>query len=92
MTLGKRIREIRLENDMSLRDFAKVVGVTDTTVMKWEKDEREISFKNAIKISKTFDVPLELMARNWEETRKAKALKDIEDHVNKKYGRRKNET
>ena len=92
MTLGKRIREIRLENDMSLRDFAKVVGVTDTTVMKWEKDEREISLKNAIKISKTFDVPLELMARSLEETKKEKTLKDIEDYVNKKYGRRKNET
>ena len=92
MTLGKRIREIRLENDMSLRDFAKAVGVADTTVMKWEKDPTEMSFGNAIRISKMFDVPLDLMARNWEETRKAKALKDIEDHVNKKYGRRKNET
>ena len=90
MTLGKRIREIRLENDMSLRDFAKVVGVTDTTVMKQEKDEREISLKNAIKISKTFDVPLDLMARSLEETKKEKALKDIEGYVNKKYGRSKN--
>lgn len=90
MTLGKRIREIRLENDMSLRDFAKVVGVTDTTVMKWEKDERKISFENATKISKTFDVPLDLMARSLEETKKEKALKDIEGYVNKKYGRSKN--
>nr|DAJ00152.1 MAG TPA: helix-turn-helix domain protein [Caudoviricetes sp.] len=90
MTLGKRIREIRLENDMSLRDFAKVVGVTDTTVMKWEKDERKISFENAIKISKTFDAPLDLMARSLEETKKEKALKDIEGYVNKKYGRSKN--
>lgn len=90
MTLGKRIRETRLENDMSLRDFAKAVGVADTTVMKWEKDTAEMSFGNAIRISKMFDVPLDLMARNWEETRKAKALKDIENHVNKKYGRGKN--
>ena len=58
--------------------------------MKWEKDEREISLKNAIKISKTFDVPLDLMARSLEETKKEKALKDIEGYVNKKYGRSKN--
>lgn len=90
MTLGKRIREIRLENDMSLRDFGKAVGVADTTVMKWEKDIAEPSFGNIVKISKMFDVPLDLMAKNWEETRKEKALKDIEDYAKKKYGRGKN--
>lgn len=37
-----------------------------------------------------FDVPLDLMAKNWEETRKEKALKDIEDYVKQKYGRGKN--
>ncbi len=34
MTIGKRIKEIRLQNDMSLKDFAEVIGVADTTVMK----------------------------------------------------------
>lgn len=90
MTLGKRIREIRLENDMSLRDFAKVVGTADTTVMRWEKDTAEPSFGNVVKISKMFSVPLDLLAKSWEETRKERALKDIEDYVNKKYGRGKN--
>ena len=41
MTLGKRIREVRLQNNMSLRDFAKAIEIADTTVMKWEKDERK---------------------------------------------------
>ena len=36
MTLGKRIREVRLQKDMSLRDFAKAIEKADTTVMKWE--------------------------------------------------------
>lgn len=62
MTIGKRIREVRLQNDMSLRDFAKVVGVADTTVMKWEKDERKMSFENAIKICNQFDVKLSCLA------------------------------
>ncbi len=34
MTIGERIREVRLQNDMSLRDFAELIGVADTTVMK----------------------------------------------------------
>lgn len=44
MTIGKRIKEIRLQNDMSLKDFAEVIGVADTTVMKWEKEISNISF------------------------------------------------
>lgn len=62
MTIGKRIREVRLQNDMSLRDFAELIGVADTTVMKWEKDERKMSFENAIKICDRLDVKLSWLA------------------------------
>lgn len=62
MTIGEKIREVRLQNDMSLRDFAKVIGTADTTVMEWEKDERKMSFENAIKICDRFDVKLSWLA------------------------------
>ena len=57
-TIGKRIKEVRLENDMSLRDFAEVIGVADTTVMKWEKGISNILFVYAIAIADRFDVKL----------------------------------
>lgn len=57
-TIGKRIKEVRLENDMSLRDFAEVIGVADTTVMKWEKGISNIPFVYAIEIADRFDVKL----------------------------------
>ena len=57
-TIGKRIKEVRLENDMSLRDFAEVIGVADTTVMKWEKGISNISFVCVIAITDRFDVKL----------------------------------
>lgn len=62
MTIGERIREVRLQNDMSLRDFAKVIGTADTTVMKWEKDSYKISFEKAIKICDRFDAKLSWLA------------------------------
>lgn len=62
MTIGKRIQEVRLQNDMSLRGFAKTIGTADTTVMKWEKDERKMSFESAIKICNRFDVELNWLA------------------------------
>lgn len=58
MTIGKRIREVRLQNDMSLRDFAELIGVADTTVMKWEKGISNIPFVHAIEIADRFDVKL----------------------------------
>lgn len=62
MTIGERIKEVRLQNNMSLRDFAKVIGTADTTVMYWEKNERKMSFENAIKICDRFDVKLSWLA------------------------------
>ena len=62
MTIGERIKEVRLQNNMSLRDFAKVIGTANTTVMYWEKNERKMSFENAIKICDRFDVKLSWLA------------------------------
>lgn len=62
MTIGKRIREVRLQNDMSLRDFAELIGVADTTVMKWEKGISNIPFVYAIEIADRFDVKLNWLA------------------------------
>jgi transcriptional regulator with XRE-family HTH domain len=62
MTIGERIREVRLQNDMSLRDFAELIGVADTTVMKWEKGISNIPFVYAIEIADRFDVKLNWLA------------------------------
>ena len=62
MTIGKRIREVRLQNNMSLRDFAELIGVADTTVMKWEKGISNILFVYAIEIADRFDVKLNWLA------------------------------
>lgn len=45
MTIGERIREIRLQNNMSLRDFAKVIGTANTTVMYWKKTREKYHLK-----------------------------------------------
>ena len=62
MTIGKRIREVRLQNDMSLRDFAELIEVTDTAVMEQEKGISNIPFVCAIEIADRFDVKLNWLA------------------------------
>lgn len=62
MTIGSRIRQLRLENDMSLTDFGKALGVADTTVMKWEKETCKIPFIYAIEICQKFSCTLDFLA------------------------------
>lgn len=54
MTVGERIKEVRLRNNLSLRDFGKIIGEADTTVMRWEHGTAKVSFDTIIAISKRF--------------------------------------
>lgn len=38
-TIGTRIKDLRFSNDMKVKDFANFMGVSTTTVHKWENDE-----------------------------------------------------
>lgn len=71
-TVGYRLRQLRLENDMSFRDMAEAIGVTDTTVMRWEKDKRTPSFRIAIEICQKFHCTPNWLA-GMEDTQHGKA-------------------
>ena len=68
-TIGYRLSQIRLENDMSLRDMAKAIGVTDTSIMRWEKDKMCPSFLKVIEICRMFNCSLDWLAGMKEEDR-----------------------
>ncbi len=64
MSIGKNIKTLREENDMTQKELAKIAGVTDKAVSMWEKDERvprmgplqKIADKFGIKISDILSV------------------------------------
>ena len=62
MTLGEKLKKARLEKDMSGKDLAKKIGVSDTSIFTWEKDEAEPLFFNAILLSQTLGVSLNYLA------------------------------
>ena len=43
MTIGKRIKKLRLENNMSAKDLAFIVGIAKETLSHWETDRHEPS-------------------------------------------------
>lgn len=53
-----RIRELRVENNMTISQLADALGVCCSTLNKWEKSVTKPSINNAIKIAKFFNVRL----------------------------------
>ena len=56
MTHLKRLRILR---GISQVELAKLLGVTRSTVSRWENNERELSAKHLIKLSELFGVSVD---------------------------------
>lgn len=62
MTFGERLTCLRKENGYPTRkDFAKFLGIPETTLRNYEKDEREPGHKFLINISKLFNVSIDYL-------------------------------
>jgi len=53
---GKKLKELRLEQNLSQRKLGEVFGVCNQTVSFWEKGDREPDLDTLIAIAKFFDV------------------------------------
>jgi transcriptional regulator with XRE-family HTH domain len=56
--VGKRIRRLRQDFELSQTEFAKKIGVDQNSVSVWERGKRAISLANLLKIHLTFHVSL----------------------------------
>ena len=56
MTLGSRVRELRLSEGMSQRMFGDVAGLTGVTICDLEKDRRGARAKTIVAICERFNV------------------------------------
>ena len=58
MSIGSKIKKIRLDNGLTQEDFAKKIFVTRTAVSKWECDKGIPGIDSLMYISKAFCVPI----------------------------------
>ena len=56
MNIGKRIKEIRVKNNVTQRELAEKLGLTLNTVSRYETGERRPRIDTVIKIAKALDV------------------------------------
>lgn len=56
--IGKRIKELRLKNNMTQEVFAELSGLDRTYITSLERGQRNISIVNLERIAKAFDISL----------------------------------
>jgi len=57
--LKHTIRDLRVRKGISQSDAAKMMGVTDPTLRRWEKDSSNLKMQQIWKISKMYSIPQE---------------------------------
>lgn len=61
MTLGSKIKKLRVEKGLTQKDLADQVHVTFQTVSKWEKDENEPDVSTLRELSKLFNCSMDYL-------------------------------
>ncbi|MDE6833017.1 MAG: helix-turn-helix domain-containing protein [Ruminococcus sp.] len=67
MNIGKSIKQIRTENNMSQEDFAEIFFVTRQTVSNWENGKSYPDLNTIVKISDIFGVSIDRLLREDKE-------------------------
>lgn len=66
-----KIKELRLERDLTKVQLAKELGVNKRTILRWEQDMMCMSLKHALKLAEFFEVSIDdLITKEKRGTRK----------------------
>ncbi len=61
-TLGKRLKDLRLEKGLGQVELAKRVGVSKSLISAWENDLYDPKLSNLILVAKFFEVSIDYLA------------------------------
>ena len=56
MKIGAKIKELRIEHNLSQASFAKLIGVSQKAVDYWERNENEPKASYIIALVKAFNI------------------------------------
>ena len=62
VVLGKNLKNLRIKNKLSQKDMAIILNVTQPCIAKYEKGSILISVSNLYKISKSFNIPMDVLS------------------------------
>ncbi len=59
MIFSERLKELRLEKDLSQKEIADLVHVNRVTYTNWERGKREPSFENLVNLADLLEFSLD---------------------------------
>ncbi len=59
--LGKRIKELRLQNDMTQLDLSIKLDIDPTALRRYEKGKVEMGFTTLIKFAEVFETSIDML-------------------------------
>ena len=59
---GKRIHDLRIDNDMSIKDLADKIGISTRTLARYEEGKNEPTLSVLVKLSQIFNVSIDYIA------------------------------
>jgi len=59
---GKRLKELRIENNLNLIELANYIGVGKSTISNWELGQNEPTLSSLIKLANFFKVSIDFLA------------------------------
>lgn len=68
MNLGVRIKNLRIEKQMTIEQLARATGVTTRTIIYWENGQREMTLGNADKVLKALGATAIIGENRWIES------------------------
>ena len=76
MSLGKRIAEARKQKNLSQKDLAEILFVSNNTISSWETDRAEPSLELLVKLSEILCCSISVLihGRSWNLTDKQRIL------------------
>jgi len=62
-TFGKRLKELRVQNGLTLQQLEKIISVHHSTIAHWERGTRDNpTIKSLIALANHFDVSIDYLA------------------------------
>ncbi len=59
MMIGQRIKELRIENNLSQKQLAEILNISHKTISHWESGYTEPSLQAIVQIKKHFNISYE---------------------------------
>lgn len=74
-TFSERLRQLRKDNNITLKELAKEIEVTDATLSRYQNDVRKPNIDIIIKIANYFEVSIDYLLGKSNEPKTAEEIK-----------------